>query len=217
METSQDTRALIIENYKKHLLTEGTEPVSVYRFCNQLGIGEPEFYTHFGSFEAVESAIWQSFAKDTIARLGEDESAAAFSAREKVLAFYFALAEELKKNRSFILLQLKSWKPGASAPAFLRDFRASFTEWFSLTLQEGKQTGEVANRPFIDSQYVHLFWAHWLFILQFWRSDTSADFEKTDIAIEKSVNLAFDLIGKGVVEGALDFGKFLYQQSYRPA
>jgi hypothetical protein len=40
-----------------------------------------------------------------------------------------------------------------------------------------------------------------------------ANFEKTDAAIEKSVNLAFDLIGKGILDNALDFGKFLYQNS----
>ena len=36
---------------------------------------------------------------------------------------------------------------------------------------------------------------------------------ETDEAIEKSVNLAFDIIGKGVLDNALDFGKFLFQQS----
>jgi hypothetical protein len=54
---------------------------------------------------------------------------------------------------------------------------------------------------------------HFMFILQFWAHDESANFEKTDAAIEKSVNLAFDLIGKGILDNALDFGKFLYQNS----
>jgi hypothetical protein len=49
------------------------------------------------------------------------------------------------------------------------------------------------------------------FILLFWKEDDSAGFEKTDAAVEKSVNLAFDLIGKGAVDSAIDFAKFLYQ------
>jgi hypothetical protein len=49
------------------------------------------------------------------------------------------------------------------------------------------------------------------FLLIFWKDDTSAGFEKTDAAIEKSVNLAFDLIGKGAVDSIFDFAKFLYQ------
>ena len=54
---------------------------------------------------------------------------------------------------------------------------------------------------------------HLLFILKFWSNDESPNFEKTDAAIEKSVTLAFDLIGKGILDNALDFGKFLYQNS----
>jgi hypothetical protein len=41
--------------------------------------------------------------------------------------------------------------------------------------------------------------------------DTSNAFEKTDAAIEKSVNLAMDLMGKSPLDAALDFGKFLFQ------
>jgi ubiquinone biosynthesis protein COQ9 len=47
--------------------------------------------------------------------------------------------------------------------------------------------------------------------LKFWIDDTSNAFEKTDAAIEKSVNLAMDLMGKSPLDAALDFGKFLFQ------
>ena len=49
------------------------------------------------------------------------------------------------------------------------------------------------------------------FLLLFWKDDESPGFEKTDAAVEKSVNLAFDLIGKGAVDSFIDFAKFLYQ------
>ena len=52
-------------------------------------------------------------------------------------------------------------------------------------------------------------------MLKFWKDDSSADFEKTDAAVEKSVNLAFDLIGKGAVDSVVDFAKFLYQTKFR--
>jgi hypothetical protein len=84
---------------------------------------------------------------------------------------------------------------------------------FYFSLVEAKSTGEVAKRPFLDERYHHLFWLHLWFILQFWAKDQSPNFEKTDAAIEKSVTLAFELIGKGVLDNALDFGKFLYQNS----
>jgi len=50
-----------------------------------------------------------------------------------------------------------------------------------------------------------------LFVIGFWIKDDSIAFEKTDAAIEKAVNLSFDLMGKGPLDAMLDFGKFLYQ------
>ena len=41
--------------------------------------------------------------------------------------------------------------------------------------------------------------------------DKSEEFEQTDTAIEKSVNLAFDFMAHGVFDSAFDFGKFLFQ------
>ncbi|NBP71076.1 MAG: hypothetical protein EBU52_20350 [Cytophagia bacterium] len=76
---------------------------------------------------------------------------------------------------------------------------------------EGISREEVAKRPFIDKRYPNLFWVHMTFFLMFWKDDNSKGFEKTDAFVEKSVNLAFDLIGKGALDSAIDFLKFLYQ------
>jgi len=199
--------------YREYLLTEGKQPASVFKFCKENRMTEVEFYAHFASFEAIEKAIWQGYLADTKKRLESDEAFVQFSSREKILTFYFSLAELLKTDRSFVLHQLKSVKNPASTPVFLKGFKASFEEWINGVLNEGKGTGEIAKRPYLDDRYSRLFWTHLMFILKFWAKDESPNFEKTDVAIEKSVTLAFDLIGKGVLDSALDFGKFLYQNS----
>jgi hypothetical protein len=205
------SEAKIKAAYVTQLLTNGARPASVYKFCLDLGIREDEFYSFFGSFEGIEKSIWNGFIKVTINRLQSDESFGQFSAREKVLSLYFTLLEELRANRSFVLLQLNQVNRLELTPVFLRDFRKSYEEFVELILAQGKENGEVATRPLLDDQYPQLFWLHMGFILTFWCKDDSAGFEKTDAAIEKSVNLAFDLVGKGAVDSALDFGKFLYQ------
>jgi len=199
--------------YREYVLTEGKQPASVYKFCKDQGFREDEFYQYFGSFEALEKAIWKNYVDDTRSKMIADASYSTFTTREKILTFYFMLAEALKSDRSFVLHQLKSWKKPGLVPTFLKGFKASFDEWINSVLNEGKVSGEIAKRPFIDDRYDGLFWLHLMFILQFWRNDESPNFEKTDAAIEKSVNLAFDLVGKGVLDNALDFGKFLYQNS----
>lgn len=197
--------------YINYLLTEGRQPASIFKFCLDNGMKEDEFYTHFGSFDALERNIWKGFIDKTIARLQSDDSFNGFSTREKVLAFYFSLLEELRANRSFVLLQLGQTKRLELVPGFLKGFKESFEAFFGTLLNQGKGNGEVANRPFLDKRYPQLFWLHMGFILTFWKEDDSTAFEKTDAAVEKSVNLAFDLIGKGAVDAAIDFGKFLYQ------
>ena len=209
VKASQDK---IVTAYINHLLLEGKQPATVYKFCIDLGIGETDFYRHFGSFDGLEQHVWQRFMDRTIFRLKTDPSFAGFSTREKILAFYYTLLEELKTNRSFILLQLGQVKGLESfSPSFLKGFRSAFESFLEDLLNDGKGKGEVASRPYLDKGYPKLFWLHLGFILLFWKDDNSAGFENTDAAIEKSVNLAFDLIGKGAVDSAIDFGKFLYQ------
>ena len=201
----------IIADYRDYVLSEGRQPASVYKFCKDHGFKEDEFYEHFGSFEGLEKSIWKGYIDDTRSRMENDEDYQGFSSREKILTFYFSLAELLKSDRSFALHQLRSWKNPSVVPTFLKGFKDSFKEWINSVLNEGKVSGEIAKRPYLDKRYDLLFWMHFMFILQFWSNDESAGFEKTDAAIEKSVNLAFDLIGKGVLDSAIDFGKFLYQ------
>lgn len=205
--------AKIISGYRDYLLSEGTQPASVFKFCKDQGFREDEFYQYFGSFEALEKSIWKEYIDQTHSGMEADENYQSFSTREKILTFYFMLAETLKADRSFVLQQLKGWKNPSSTPKFLKGFKCSFEAWINTVLNEGKGSGEIANRPFLDQRYDMLFWIHLMFILQFWSHDESANFEKTDAAIEKSVNLAFDLIGKGVLDSAIDFGKFIYQNS----
>jgi hypothetical protein len=203
----------ITESYREYLLTEGSSPASVFMFCKKIGLREDEFYECFGSFEAIEKSIWTGYFGGVKTKLTSDSDYGKFTAREKILAFYFSLTEVLKGDRSFVLFQLKNWRNPAILPSFLRGFHASFEEWATEVIAEGKSSGEIAKRPYIDQRYQHVLWLHFLFILQFWVHDDSAGFERTDAAIEKSVNLAFDLIGKGILDSTIDFGKFLYQNS----
>jgi AcrR family transcriptional regulator len=206
---SPDTRITLA--YTDYLLTHGSRPPSVFKFSKDLGINEEDFYRHFGSFDGVEKHIWSNFISRTLIRLRTDEAYAAFSSREKMLTFYYAFFEELKSNRSFVLLQLENRKKLEIEPAFLKDFKKLFENFVNDVIATGKANGDVASRPFIDTRYANLLWIHFGFLLIFWRDDDSAGFEKTDAAIEKSVNLAFDLIGKGAVDSIIDFAKFLYQ------
>jgi hypothetical protein len=197
--------------YIDFLLTHGKRPASVFKFSQDLGIKEEDFYSHFGSFDGLERQIWKGFIDKSLLRLRADESYAGFSAREKILAFYYTFFEDLKSSRSFVLLQLDQHRRPELVPEFLKDFKVTYEDYIGGVLTIGKGNGEVAKRPYLDKRYPQMFWVQMGFLLLFWKDDNSAAFEQTDAAIEKSVNLAFDLIGKGAIDTAFDFVKFLYQ------
>ncbi|MEQ8304713.1 MAG: TetR family transcriptional regulator C-terminal domain-containing protein [Cyclobacteriaceae bacterium] len=208
-----DPSAKIRSGYMDFVLDKGKKPESVYKLCKVLGIKEGEFYQYYASFKALEKSIWKEYASGTIERIKADSNYAMFNSRERVLAFYFTLLERLLEDRSFVTQQLGKWKSPAYPPPFVRKFKKEFDAWAQEVIAEGLSQGEIAKRPFLDKRYGDLLWFHLQFVLMFWYKDSSAGFEKTDEAIEKSVNLAFDIIGKGVLDNALDFGKFLFQQS----
>lgn len=209
------TESRIEKAYIEYILNNGTQPPSVYKFASDLGITEESFYNHYGSFEGLERKIWKGFIDRTIDRVNTDEAYQGFSARDKLLTFYYAFFEELKSNRSFILIQLKKHRTPELTPGFLKDFKQTYISYVEGIIKSGKENGEIARRPFFDKRYAPLFWYHMGFLLIFWRDDNSAGFERTDAAIEKSVSLAFEFIGKGAVDSVIDFAKFLYQSKVK--
>lgn len=201
---------LVREAYKKYWLENGKKPVSVYTFSQQLNITESAFYDMYSSFEALEKDIWSSIFEDTLDKLKADEIYHNYGVREKLLAFYFLWVQQLKENRSYILQQKDQFLLPGTQLAKLEQFRLAFYEYIRDLIKEGYQTGEVKERKYVSDQYVHGFWLQALFVLRYWIKDGSERFEMTDAAIEKAVNLSFQLISSGTLDSILDFGKFMF-------
>ncbi|MTI39050.1 TetR family transcriptional regulator C-terminal domain-containing protein [Fulvivirga lutimaris] len=203
--------AAIMKAYKKHLLTEGSQPASVFVFMEQLNEEEEEFYKYFSSFEAIDAELWKSFAERTIKAIKTDKAYDGYGAREKMLAFLFTLVEVLRKDRSYVKLTFKRPDKPELVPAWLKDFKKAFDNFSMEVIEEGIGSEEIIKRPILSERYHDGLWLQILFIISFWLRDTSKGFERTDAAIEKSANLSFELMGRGPLDLLFDFGKFLYQ------
>lgn len=199
------------EAYINFRLEHGKQPASIYKFAKDLKMKEVDFYNHFNSFKALQKHIWADFLKETIENLHAEESFVEYSSREKLLALYFTLIEVLKENRSYVMMDLQKMRKGDTKPAFLEAFKKHFHKFVDELLLQGKETEEIIDRPLIGERYADGLWIQILFILQFWANDDSKDFEKTDAAIEKAVNVAYDLMGKSPLDSMFDFAKFMFQ------
>ncbi|PSL47856.1 AcrR family transcriptional regulator [Chitinophaga niastensis] len=201
---------LIRNAYKLYWLENGKAPVSVYALCKIVDITEASFYEEYSSLEAIEKDIWLAIFQNTLDQLHADETYHQYNAQEKLLAFYFLWVQKLKEDRSYLLQQREHFR----LPDFYRNkletFHHAFNKYVGDLIKEGYISSEIKERKYISDQYVHGFWVQALFVLKYWLKDTSANFEMTDAAIEKAVNLSFQLIKTNTLDSLLDFGKFIF-------
>ncbi|WP_432673143.1 TetR family transcriptional regulator C-terminal domain-containing protein [Flavobacterium sp. SM2513] len=201
----------IITMYMDNVLLEEHEPKTVYAFCKKNNIQESDFYTFFGSFDALKQEIWDKFLENTISTLHNDVSFASYTPKNKLLTLYFTLFEVLTLNRSYVLYTLKDNKEGLSNLKQLKQMRTSFKEFVNnhIATEELKSSKLF---KITKPVYSEGSWIQFLFILKFWLEDNSKGFEKTDIIIEKSVNTVVDLLDSKPLENIIDLGKFLWNE-----
>lgn len=207
-----DQREKIKTAYMDYVLTNNEQPKSVYAFTKSLKLKEEDFYKYFNSFEAIESGFWKDLFNETALKVKSQEVYPDYSARERILSYFFTLIEEMKSTRSFITYSIKHAGRGFSTPRVLEKAKLSFEEFISEVLHDGIEKSEIIERKFISDKYKNALWLQLAFIINFWINDDSENFEKTDEAIEKGINVTLDLMSRGPIDNLLEYGKFLVQQ-----
>ena len=71
----------------------------------------------------------------------------------------------------------------------------------------------IPNEKFRDNATASGAWLQFCSIVLYWLKDDSKGFEKTDLFIEKSLRLSFDLTESRAVESFIDLGKFMFGKS----
>jgi hypothetical protein len=203
------TAEQIKNGYINYVLTNDEKPKSVYSFVKKLKITEVDFYKFVASFESIEKLIWVELTVETIDTLQQQEVWNQYSSREKILSFFYSYVEVLKKQRSFVIYTLRASGSGFSSPKILAGTKTIFENFADNVIADGLESGELADRKFFSKRYKDALWLQFLFILRFWVKDDSAGFEKTDEAIEKGINVTFDLFQHSPIDNLLDYGKFL--------
>lgn len=201
-------RAKILAAYAAHWAEEGHAPRSVARLCKGLGIDEAAFYRHFPSLHAVEKALWRDWMEGVISAVERGGDWDGFTARERYLAFLFALTQAAGKRRSLLLQCFHDTSP-LSHPGALEGMRAVFTDFARRIVDLGKETGEIAERRGLTNLYPGILYVHLRWVIDQYLKDESEEFERTDAFIEKTVTLAFDLFRSQALDSAADLIRFL--------
>jgi AcrR family transcriptional regulator len=200
---------IIKKAYIDYVLTQNEDPKSIFDFAKKLQITEEEFYKYFSSFAAIKKTIWNDLTIEAIDEVKLQPTWISYNSREKMLSFFYAYVELLKSQRSFIIYCLNNKRTKISTPSFLNGTKELFLNFSEEVINEGLASGELADRKFLAQKYKDGLWIQLAFILNFWIEDDSDGFEKTDEAIERGVQLAFDLFQRSPLDQIFEYGKFL--------
>ena len=89
----------IKNSYIEYVLTNGEPPKSVYNFAKKLKITEAAFYKFYGSFDAIEKAVWEDLTLATILKIKEQEVWPDYTSREKNALIFLQLPRIIKNEK----------------------------------------------------------------------------------------------------------------------
>lgn len=199
----------LIEAYKRLSLEKGTLPVSRMEIATAAELDIVAFEATFSSLEALQEAVWVEYLRTTLETLENSDEYAQYSVREKMLAYYYTFFEILGKDHEFVRMfapKLGIWNYN---PTFLKGFKHAFLIFVNELLNEGIESGEIAERMMLGDEYAGWHWPQMLFLLNKWITDESSSHTISDQAVEKAVNLGFDIMGRNLFDSAFDFAKFM--------
>ncbi len=203
-----ENRDRVIDTFLEHWKRAGEYPESVTLLCEEAEIGEGEFFAMFPNLESVEAAHWVRALDGVIARVKASEEWEGFSAKQRLLVFLFAFVEDALAFRSTMLLRFGGGLRPYENPAVLRKLEGRFKSFAEDLLVRGVETGEVAERGPLGRLYPGGMYLHFRSVIAFWLADDSERYERTDAFVEKTVHLAFDVVGRQTIDSAVDLARF---------
>lgn len=204
----------IITAYMNQVLQYNEEPKNVFLFCQENKIQESDFYTFFGSLEALKQEIWVKFFENVKQTIESDDKYDAYFNKNKLLTLYFSLIEVMILNRSYVMFALKEDKNALKNLQQLKSFRNHFKSFIVDMMNMQTSEDDFKVNKFIKPFYAEGAWIEFLVILKFWLEDTSKGFEKTDVMIEKTVKATFDVLDTTPLESLFDLGKFVWKEKF---
>jgi len=206
------TKETIVSLYMDYKLEHNEKPKSVYLFAKLNGFTEAEFYSFFGNLESIEKEIYTMFLEKTVELLSKDPNYETYDMKSKLLSFYFTFFELLAANRSYVTMSLNENKNQLKNLMQLSDLRTHFKNFIAAITTDEVRLQQEKIQEFQEKAIQESAWIQFLFTLKFWLEDGSPNFEKTDVYIEKSVKLSFELMNVAPINSLIDFGKFIFKE-----
>lgn len=203
---------ILISKYMQYVLDNEQPPNSVYKFCASIKIEESAFYQYFASLDVLEAAFFEELHNKVLTLLNNNEAYHSYDDANKLLSYYFTFFEMATANRSYILRSLKNEKNPMQSYQKLGAIRKHFLEFANSVLENNYKLPSEQLKKIEAKLLQEGAWLQFILTFKFWMKDTSPNFEKTDVLIEKSVKASFEILEAFPIESVLDLGKFLWKE-----
>lgn len=198
--------------YLDFVTQSSRRPNSARELCEETELDLEFFNQHFKNLVAVEKSLWLNWFEETLEVLESSEEYAQYSAQERLFAFLYTWLETMEPHVEYIKLAPRYFNVFRPDELVLSSFKKSYLAYTADLAELAKATGELLNRPVVEKIYPETFWLQLVFTLNYWLKDDSEDKAKTDEAIERSVSLAFEWMGRNPLDSIFEFGKFLLEK-----
>ncbi|QBO58893.1 TetR family transcriptional regulator C-terminal domain-containing protein [Chryseobacterium salivictor] len=220
MKNTEVTQEKILDIYSKYVLRNNKKPLNVFTFCDEHELDESQFYFFYANFDQLEADYLKYFMNQSILLISKEEDYEGDDAKTKMLSFYYTFFEQLTMNRSLVIYLIGSDKNNLDHLKKLCTLKKEFQSFIktlaiSQPLMESQNENMAKIERFKNKGIEELYWGHFLTTLKFWIEDTSSNFEKTDIFIEKSVDTSFELFEIKPLKKLVDLGKFLFNEKIK--
>lgn len=215
-EQANITQEKIFELYSDYLLNHGDKPKNVYLFAKENNFEEKEFYHYFSGFDQIEKEILNHLFVKSLELASEVNVSDEVNTKEKLLNVYYIFFENLTMNRSLVISILGSHK--IQSFKMLQNLRETHKQFISTLNFNDWEIIEKAKddiRRFNEKSRQEALWLHLVSAIDFWKKDTSPDFEKTDIFLEKTIDTGFELMDNQPLKKVFDLGKFLWKEKFK--
>jgi len=211
VEDKQRTRTRLLEAAVDVISEKGFRSASMREIANRAEVGDATIYNYFPSKEKLLYGYCEHVQSRVIEQL------------KAIDDFHeYTLQEQLHQ---FVELQLQTWLP---AREFLKEvYEQTFVspvagyermqatrELFSSTIIElldaAIEAGEIPDQPYREL-LPRLAWDYMNAVLAYWLQDDSDQFSNTTQVVDRSVEIAFQLLKGGLIGKSIDLVSFLFR------
>ncbi len=174
---------------------------NAYNIAQGAGYSEDQFYRYFSSPDQVGNQVWQRIGQQVRDTLQQSEAFAQYSAREKILAYFFTFFEAALPYRTFIQKTFHK-------TALRESYKSLFQTVMTQIVQDAVAANEMRDRLSISSFYPNILFELHLRLVRFWLNDKSENFADTDRAVEIHSRVVIDLMAYNIFDSIYDSLKF---------